>query len=338
MVVALFLALPLIAGTVVSAGYESVHNWIVNRYGNYAGPGTEKVKIAVAPGGSLMSLGPQLVADQVVMALRPYDSAANAAANAGTLQPGTYVLHFHMNAALAVNLLLSGKTRVTNSITIPEGWRASRIIATLAVRTGYPVSAFEKIIKHPPASLGLPSYAGGRVEGYLFPDTYALQPKETPLQILQTMVATYNQQVASLHLASAASAVNLTPAQVIVIASLVQAEGNGQDFGQIARVIDNRLNLGMKLDFDSTVFYAMGTYGTSASYTQTQYNSPYNTYLHGGLPPGPIDSPGLAAIKAALRPPHGPWLYFITVNLKTGLTKFTASYAQFQQWQAQAQG
>jgi UPF0755 protein len=336
--IAVFLAVPLLAGVAISAGYESVHNWFINRYGDYAGPGHGTVTVVVPPGASLMSLGPALLADQVIEAVRPFDAAANAATNANALQPGTYQLHYHMNAALAVSLLLSGKTRVSHTVTIPEGLRASQIATVLAARTGYPVSDFMKIINHPPAALGLPSYAGGKVEGYLFPDTYSLQPKEKPLQILQTMVAEFKQKMAALHLISRARAVNLTPAQVITIASLVQAEGNGTDFGQISRVIDNRLNQGMKLGFDSTVFYAMGKYGTSATIAQTRYNSPYNTYLHTGLPPGAIDSPGLAAIQAALHPPHGPWLYFITVNLKTGLTKFTASYAQFQQWQAQAQG
>ena len=336
--IAVFLAVPLLAGVAISAGYESVHNWFTNRYGDYAGSGHGSVTVVVPPGASLMSLGPALLADQVIEAVRPFDAAANAAANASALQPGTYQLHYHMNAALAISLLLSGKTRVSNAVTIPEGLRASQIAAVLAKKTGYPVSDFMKIINHPPAALGLPAYAGGKVEGYLFPDTYSLQPKEKPLQILQTMVAEFKQKVAGLHLAAQARAVNLTPAQVITIASLVQAEGNGADFGQISRVIDNRLNQGMKLGFDSTVFYALGTYGTSATIKQTQYNSPYNTYLHTGLPPGAIDSPGLAAIQAALHPPHGPWLYFITVNLKTGLTKFTASYTQFQQWQAQAQG
>ncbi|MHB1434170.1 MAG: endolytic transglycosylase MltG [Streptosporangiaceae bacterium] len=336
--IAVFLAVPLLAGVAISAGYESVHNWFTNRYGDYSGSGHGKVTVVVPPGASLMSLGPALLADQVIEAVRPFDTAANAAANASALQPGTYQLHYHMNAALAVSLLLSGKTRVSNAVTIPEGLRASQIAAVLAKKTGYPVSDFMKIINHPPAALGLPSYAGGKVEGYLFPDTYSLQPKEKPLQILQTMVAEFKQKVAGLHLVAQARAVNLTPAQVITIASLVQAEGNGADFGQISRVIDNRLNQGMKLGFDSTVFYAMGKYGTSASIAQTHYNSPYNTYLHAGLPPGAIDSPGMAAIQAALHPPHGTWLYFITVNLKTGLTKFTASYTQFQQWQAQAQG
>ncbi len=96
----------------------------------------------------------------------------------------------------------------------------------------------------------------------------------------------------------------------------------------------------MPLQFDSTVFYAMGTYGTYVKTTQQKnFQSPYNTYLHTGLPPGPIGNPGLAAIKAALHPPHGGWLYFITdTRHKPYKTYFTASFSQFQQWQQEFQG
>ena len=114
------------------------------------------------------------------MALRPYDTAAAAAT--GTLQPGVYMLHHHMNAAIAVQLLLSSKARIANKVTIIEGTRASAMAEQFAKRTGYKASQFLQIIDHPPASLGLPSWAAGSTaEGFLFPDTYTLLPKETPL-------------------------------------------------------------------------------------------------------------------------------------------------------------
>src|SRR6202021_1484423 len=112
--------------------------------------------------------------------------------------------------------------------------------------------------------------------------------------------------------------------QVIVVASLAQAEGGKvSDFPKIARVIYNRLHAGMKLQFDSTVLYGLHAYGTRASSQQLNSNSPYNTYKYAGLPPGPIDSPGDAAIRAALHPAAGNWLYFVTVNPKTKQTDFT---------------
>ena len=128
----------------------------------------------------------------------------------------------------------------------------------------------------------------------------------------------------------------MTPSQVITMASLIQAEGGSVSYYPlIARVIYNRLNLGMPLQLDSTVMYGLGTYGIIASNQQLQSTSPYNTYRYKGLPPGPIDSPGDAAIQAVLHPASGNDLYFVTVNPKTGLTKFTASPAQFEQFRAE---
>jgi UPF0755 protein len=103
----------------------------------------------------------------------------------------------------------------------------------------------------------------------------------------------------------------------------------------VAEVIYNRLNIGMKLGLDSTVNYALHRFGVHLTESQLQVNSPYNTFIHTGLPPGPIDSPGNAAIEAALHPAHGNFLYFVTVNLTTGLTKFTSSAAQFDQFVAE---
>ena len=121
---------------------------------------------------------------------------------------------------------------------------------------------------------------------------------------------------------------------------MVQAESGPGDFGKVARVAWHRLGLGMALHFDSTVFYGLNEYGTAASSAQISKDTPYNTYIHTGLPPGPIGNPGLAAIQAALHPPHGPWLYFITdLRHKPYVkTHFTASYSQFQQWQQEFQG
>ena len=115
--VAIFVVV-LIVGIVAAVGYSFVNRWISNRYGDYSGPGTGTVKVTVPVSASLIGLGPTLVKDGVIMSVRPYDSAAAKAANPGALQPGIYSLHHHMNAALAVNLLLSAKARVAIKIRI----------------------------------------------------------------------------------------------------------------------------------------------------------------------------------------------------------------------------
>jgi UPF0755 protein len=220
-------------------------------------------------------------------------------------------------------------------VTIPEGLRLNQILSTLGTRTQWPTSAYTSAIKDT-AALGLPSYARGKAEGYLYPATYTIQPGTSALNILRAMVARYNQEAASLNLTTVAPLKQLTPDQAIVVASLLEAEGGSPgNYAKIARVIYNRLKINMPLQLDSTVLYALHRFGFRLTQAQLQVNSPYNTFIHQGLPPGPIDSPGQAAIDAALHPAVGPWLYFVTVNPKTGLTKFTDSSTVFQQYQAE---
>ena len=318
-------------------GYQFVHKWISNRYGDYSGSGTGIVKVTVVPGATLVGLGPLLVNDGVIMTVRPYNTAAAAAAGSGTLQPGVYKLHHHMNAAQAVKLLLSPDARINTSVTVIEGTRATTLAAQLASATGLPAKKFADIIANPPATLGLPSWApkGVSAEGFLFPDTYSFAPHEAALKILQTMVQTFNQQIASLNIQAEAAKVFTTPYHVLIVASMVQAEGGRiQDFPGISRVAWNRVKLGRALQFDSTVFYAMHTHGTAITLKDEKFPSPYNTYLHTGLPPGPIGNPGLDAIKAALHPVKAGYLYFITdTRTKPYVTHFTSSFTQFQQWQ-----
>jgi UPF0755 protein len=122
-------------------------------------------------------------------------------------------------------------------------------------------------------------------------------------------------------------------AQLLIIASIVQAEGDEKDFAKVSRVIHNRLAIGMPLQMDSTVHYIKKVRGQIFLSTQsTLINSPYNTYRKYGLPPGPIGSPGVAAMTAALKPAVGDWLYFITVA--PGDTRFTKSNDEFNSWKA----
>jgi UPF0755 protein len=301
---------------------------------DYSGPGTGTVTVHIEPGETATDVGQQLVKLGVVASVRAFANAAKASGHGSSLQPGYYRLHRHMSAALAFALLLKPSSRIQLSVTIPEGLRLSNIIAVLGKHTGDP-HGYRQAIRDTSA-LGLPSYAHGNPEGFLFPATYNIQPGTSPLQVLRAMVQRYDQEAASAGLAAMAARDRITEDEAIIVASLVQAEGRRpQDFPKIASVIYNRLNAKMPLQLDSTVMYALRTYGIRASSAQTKVNSPYNTYLHTGLPPGPIDSPGDAAIRAALHPAHGGWFYFLTVNPRTGLTKFTNSYSVFQTYLAE---
>jgi UPF0755 protein len=118
----------------------------------------------------------------------------------------------------------------------------------------------------------------------------------------------------------------------LTIASLLEVEGHPNDFAKVSRVVYNRLNLPMKLEFDSTVNYGLGRKDVLISGDLLAQDNPYNTYKNFGLPPTPIGNPGIAAIDAALNPDQGDWIFFVTTNLTTQETKFTSSYSQFLIW------
>jgi UPF0755 protein len=218
-------------------------------------------------------------------------------------------------------------------VTVFDGQQATvpKILASLAKQTGKPLSQFTSAIADTKA-LGLPASAHGNPEGYLFPATYNFPPGTSALKMLQTLVAQFKQEATSLNLAGQAKRDHFTEAQIITEASLLEAEVDPPDYGKAATVIDNRINQGIRLQLDTTVLFALKITGFNLTQKQLAFKSPYNTFLHAGLPPGPIDSPGSAAIYAALHPVKGNWTYFITIDPKTGRTGFTDNYQQFLQW------
>ena len=313
------------------------YSFYMNKYhpADYSGPGTGHLVVQVSAGDTPTSLALKLEKLGVVASARAFVLAAEHSTNPDGLLPGFYAMHEHMKASLAYALLINPKNLVEIPVTIPEGWRLNQIVAWLGAKSGIPASAYSMALDDT-ASLHLPSYANGKPEGYLFPATYVVLPHETALAVLTAMVQRFDQEAAEVNLPAAAGHVHLSESQVIIMASLVQAEGGWlSDYPKIARVIYNRLAQGMPLQLDSTVLYGLNAYGIIATDPQLNSPSPYNTYKHEGLPPGPIDSPGNAAIQAVLNPAAGNWLYFVTVNPKTGETLFTSSQAQFQQYRAE---
>jgi UPF0755 protein len=325
-VLAMFIALVVLAG-LGFGGYKIYQHF---QSPDYSGSGFGAVTVQVLAGDTAESLAPRLVADGVVASTSSFVSAVKQSPDPTGLQPGFFRLHKHMKASLAYALLLNPKSRIQDLVTIPEGLRLTQILSKLeAVKSPIPASAYAKAIKDTSA-LGLPSYANGKLEGYLFPATYPITPGMTATSVLQAMVTRFGQEATSVNLTSAAKAVHLNAGQVITVASILEAEGGSPSYySRVAEVIYNRLAAHWHLGLDSTVNYALHRFGISLTVSQLAVNSPYNTFTHFGLPPGPIDSPGDAAIQAALHPAHGNYMYFVTVNLKTGLTLFTNSASVF---------
>jgi UPF0755 protein len=178
-------------------------------------------------------------------------------------------------------------------------------------------------------SLGLPGYAHGKPEGFLFPATYDFQPAVGADAIVSSSFARFDQAAAATDLEAAAAAMGRTPLEVMTVASIVQVEVAPGDYAKAARVLYNRLAAGMRLQLDSTVNYALGIRELHLSAAQLAVDSPYNTYRVTGLPPGPICSPGQAAIEAALAPAAGPWRYWVTTDPATQTTEFASTYQEF---------
>jgi UPF0755 protein len=251
-----------------------------------------------------------------------------------------------MRAIDALRLLINpGSSRIRAQFTVPEGLRLSAQIDVLAKGTKIKRSNFQTALKKPKA-LGLPKYAKNRPEGFLFPDTYELTAESTATSTMQQMVTQYKAVAKEMQLEASAKKLKKTPYEVVTVASIVEKEVNREEYrAKVARVIYNRLAKDMKLQMDSTVTYAENLKGTTTTAKQRQSRSPYNTYRYKGLPPGPIAAPGKAALQAAAQPENGKWLFFVTVNLDTGETKFATTeaehdqnVAEFQAWCQANQG
>lgn len=321
----------LLALAVALAGVQLALPAIVDRLSgpaDFPGPGTGSVQVEVVTGQTLAQIGNTLKGVGVVASVDGFTRAAAANPDSSGIQPGFYTLRTGMPSAAAVAALLDAANRVTKKVLIPEGKRTEWVLDALAKGTGIPRADFDAALKDP-AGLGLPDYAKGNPEGFLFPATYEFPPNATAAGILTTMITKFRSVADEQDLSGRASALGLSPYQVLIIASLLEVEGHPRDFDKVARVVYNRLAAPMRLEFDSTVNYGLGKTDVIITQSDLDKDTPYNTYLHDGLPPTPIDNPGAAAIKAALEPAAGDWLYFITVDLGTQETEFTKSYSQF---------
>ena len=304
---------------VVPLAVGGLHIWNIYQAkvhpADYTGAGTTPtVTIQVPSGATPDSLAPTLLQDGVIASTRAFTNVAGAAATGVQLEPGYFQLKSHMQASLAWADLTNPKNMLQTVVTIPEGKRASQVIAIVAQKTKIPLKNFQTVLDHP-SQLGLPSYANGKVEGYLFPATYAIVPHETALQILQAMVARFNQEATQADLQAAAQRLGISATDVIIEASMAQAEGGSvSDYPKIAEVINNRLKIHMALQFDSVLLYGLNKYAINVTDAQIATPGPYNDFEHTGLPPGPISNPGDAAIQGILRPDTGNWLYFLTVT------------------------
>jgi UPF0755 protein len=297
---------------------------------DYTGSGSGEVLIRIPDGASGTQIGQVLEKAGVVKSSSAFVSAFSENPAAPSIQAGSYTLRRQMSAASALASLLDPATKVVSRVTVPEGKRVPQVLDILVKASKIPRADFEAALKRP-ADIGLPASVKS-AEGYLFASTYDLAPEATAEQLLSEMVDRTFQELQELEVPEARRNTVLT------LASIVQAEsGNERDMGKVARVFTNRLAglTGTRLlQSDATVSYATNSFDITTTDAQRASPSRYNTYRWPGLPPGPIGAPGVAAIKAALDPTPGKWLYFVTVDPDTGETRFANTFAEHQKNEA----
>jgi UPF0755 protein len=322
------IALGLLAGAVVVGG-QRVFGKLGGAPDDYEGAGTGQVEVVIPAGAGGAKIG-QLLADAgVIKSAGAYRDAAAANAKSTKVQPGTYTLKKQMSAAAALDMLLDPKSRKRNRVLVPEGKTTKEILALVAKATKIPLAELQAAARSGKA-LGLPGYADGKAEGFLFPATYDLEPGMKAADVLKKMVDRYKQEEKALDLLAEADKVGLEPLDVITLASMIERETRIKgERAKVSRVIHNRLDRGMKLQIDATIQYLLPKQKKALSAADLKIDSPYNTYLNKGLPPGPIASPGRASIEAALAPADGPWLYYVVTDTDSGAHTFTESYAEF---------
>ena len=292
---------------------------------DYKGNGEGEVTVTIPEGASGLDIGDLLQEKGVVASGKAFTNAVKNNPKGDTIQPGTYKLKKKMSANAALQALLDPETKGDHTLTVSAG-HTKQIVKDRLKQVGNFTDEQIEAAFADTAGIGLPAEADGNVEGWLAPGTYDVTEKATPKDLVKQMVSRTVTQLKDLKVPKEDYHAVLTKA------SIVEREVNdSRYYGQVARVIENRLaqtsgeTHGL-LQMDSTVQYGLGRFGGIPNSTElADSNNAYNTYVHQGLPPGPIGSPSEEAIKAVLNPPAGSWLYFVTVNLETGETLFSST-------------
>ena len=284
-----------------------------------------EVTIEIPDGATGSQIASILYESGVVKSSQAYFRVAVGDARSQKVAPGSHRMTLKISARQALDQLLD-PDRIPNLIRVAEGaWKSE--VQSAFINYGFTKQEVSKAF----SSLKLPQ-GFSNSEGLIFPAQYSFPQGISAQNAAQSMIDRFSDDLYGKKLLQGNK--DFSAKQLLTIASIVQAESTNEDFSKVARVIYNRLRIGMPLQMDSTVHFIMQARGDIfLSRKSTTLNSPYNTYRKFGLPPGPICSPSSDAIKATLEPIEGDWLYFITVA--PGDTRFTASFDEFSKWKVE---
>jgi UPF0755 protein len=253
---------------------------------------------------------------------------------AGPLLAGTYNFHKNSKYDTVISLLRKGPIVQDLHLTIPEGYTLTQIADRVGKMPGLSSQKFLDLATNGQLRSPYEPANVHTLEGLLYPATYSIKPGEDEASILQRMVDAFDQQMQTVTVDPALTAMGITPYQVAIVASIIEREGKlNEDRGPIASVIYNRLKKSMKLQLDSTVLY--GQHATDQHQLDLNSDTPYNTYKYKGLPPTPMASPGMPSLQAAAHPPTTPYIYYILID-PNGKQAFATTSKEFDRLRAEA--
>ena len=304
---------------------------------DYPGPGGQPLEFTVESGQGADQVGANLVKAGVVKSTAAFLHAVASTQSESRLMPGTFDLRLRMKTSDVV-AILTDRNKAGGFLQVRAGERVRDVIARAVQLSGVPQSEFDALIQAKGEGI-LPQEAQGNFEGWLQPGEYDVRKAGSAKVILTDLVSKRIERLDLLGVPGGQDRQN-----ILNTASIIEAEVNKSEYySKVAQVIHNRLDKGMPLGMDSTVAYSNNVSALKLTDAMLQNtNDPYNTRVHQGLPPGPIGSPGDEAIQAVMHPESGDWLYFVTVNMDTGETRFSDNQDQFNRdvkeykaWQSQ---
>ena len=280
--------------------------WVVYRDDRL--PATD-ADVSVADGSSVNDMAHQLEAQRVIADATLLDAYFRLRGGADRIQAAAYAFPAHETIAqVAARLLAGGKPPVV-WITIPEGYTAAQIGRKLDAAGLVSESSFASAART--RSLLVAGVLTAGLEGYLFPDTYQIPRRTTAGDVADIMTHRFLAELPP-DAVTAARHLRMSVPQIVTIASMIEREAKvDAERPVIASVIYNRLRIGMPLEIDATIEYALPRHKTALSFADLAIDSPYNTYRHPGLPPTPISNPGKASLLAAFHPASTPYLYYV---------------------------
>lgn len=326
-------AVVVVVGLVLAVGIPAYGVWNILMRPQVSMEAGAPVHVAVPEGSDTKSIAEILASQGVIENAAMFRLRAGIDGIDGKLRPGEYDLATCMPYDTVVDRLLSGPSLDYVTVTIPEGFTIVQIAERLEKEASIPSAEFTDIALKQSASFApdhpeLEGASTGSLEGYLFPKTYRVAEGSTAREAIDMMLSQFDKEIAQVDMSYAGSK-NLDLHDVVTIASMIEREARvAEERPIVSSVIYNRLKKKMHLEIDATIEYILPGARSRLLDKHLKIDSPYNTYMYGGLPPGPIASPGLASLEAAAHPADTGYLYYVLTS-KDGSHTFTKTFEEF---------